>query len=63
MDISAQICIFTADIVHCLVVGFKNGYYFGNNCKACRPTMGQFTVSRCTETPLRQYITPLYETK
>ena len=26
-------------------------------------TMGQFTVSRCTETPLRQYITPLYETK
>ena len=25
--------------------------------------MGQFTVSRCTETPLRQDITPLYETK
>ena len=24
---------------------------------------GQCTVSRCTETPLRQYITTLYETK
>ena len=50
-------CIFTADIGHCLVDGFENGYYFGNNYK------GQFTVSRCTETPLRQDITLLYETK
>ena len=48
---------FTADIGHFLVDDFKNGYYFSNNCKAC--TMCQFTVSRCTETPLRQYITPL----
>ena len=52
---------FTADIGHCLVDGFKNGYYFGNNCKAC--TMGQFTVSRCMETPTRQDITPLCETQ
>ena len=43
------------------VGGFKNGYYCGNNCKAC--TMGQFTVLWCTEALLRQYITPLYETK
>ncbi len=51
---------FTADIGHFLVDDFKNGYYFSNNCKAC--TMGQFTVSRSTETPLRPDITPLYET-
>ena len=26
---------FTADIGLCLVDGFKNGYYVGNNWKAC----------------------------
>ena len=50
-----------ADIGHCLVDGFKNGYYCGNNCMAY--TMGQFTVLWCTETSLRQDITPLYEPK
>ena len=52
---------FTADIGQCPVDGFKNGYYFVNNCKAC--SLAQFTVSSCTETPLREYITPLYETQ
>ena len=52
--------VFLRLISDSLVDGFKKDYYFGNNCKAC--TMGQFTVSRSTETPLRQDITPLYET-
>ena len=45
---------FTSDIGHCLVDCFKDGYYCGDNYKAC--TMGQFTVLWCTETSLRQYI-------
>ena len=48
-----------SDIV--LLVALKIGYYCGNTCKAC--TVGQFTVLWCTEALLRQYITPLYETK
>ena len=61
-DISAKKCIFTTDTGQCLVGGFTNCYYCGNNCKApC--TMGQFTVLWCTEALLRQYIPPLCETK
>ena len=61
MTFQPKKCVFTANIGHCLVDGFKSGYYCGIDCKAC--TMGQFTVLWCTETPLRQDITPLYETK
>ena len=53
-------CIFRADIVHSIVDGFKKCYYCGNDWMAC--TMGQCTVLWCSETPLRQYIMPVYET-